>query len=153
MSRQHDDVFPKVATWLVWRFTFKIPLRLLALPKAPSTNTFSLKKMHLFRSVFAFRGFWKRFPKKRCVSNENTLVWTGDFKNRLSDVKKKKLSNNIVPSPHRKITSVSFSKRFCVLMWTGENNVKTLGVDVKLLLRFQWNENGGFWKRISVDVA
>ena len=26
-------------------------------------------------------------------------------------------------------------------------------VDVKLLLRFQWNENGVFWKRISVDVT
>ena len=42
--------------------------------------------------------------------------------------------------------AVAFLKRFSMV---GENG----RVDVKLLLHFQWNENGAdLWKRISVDV-
>ena len=43
-----------------------------------------------------------------------------------------------------------FSKRFNV---DGRQRRENGGVNMKLLLRFQWNENGGFCKRISVDVA
>ena len=87
-------------------------------------------------------GFWKRFPQvvifenaSKQISNENVPVWTGDFKNA------QVMSINLAEA---------FSRRFSVEGWKRSKNGS---VDVKHLLRFQWKETGGFWKRISVDVA
>ena len=57
--------------------------------------------------------------------------------------------------PHAHAVAVVFLKRFCILVWMGEDNVKmVVHVDMKLLLRFsEMHENTGFQKCISVDVA
>ena len=44
-------------------------------------------------------------------------------------------------------------KRFLRFSVDGQKRHENAVVDVKRLLRLQWNENGGFWERISVDVA
>ena len=113
-------------------------------------------------TVFTEYGdFLKRFPKWKFSKthrfpNEDVPVWTGDLKNAWV-ISIKNLSHDIGPSPHGRTAQaqqclvVAFSKRFGVDGWKRRKNG---GVDVKLfLLRFEWTENGGFWKRISADVT
>ena len=91
---------------------------------SPSVHTETMKT-EVFENGSQSSGFRKkmRFQMK--------THWCGRVTSKTLEWCQSKLSHNIVPSPHRKIThaqclSVAFSKRFCVLMWTGENDVKTL---------------------------
>ena len=49
--------------------------------------------------------------------------------------------------------AASIKNLFLPFSLDGRKRYENASVDVNLLLHFQWNENGGFWKHISVDGA
>ena len=107
------------------------------------TNAFSFENasfsMH-FLLLSTLR--WWRFSKMHAFSNENALC--GQRKRRFLKMLWFDLHNYYLHN------APSIKNLFLPFSLDGRKRYENASVDVKLLLHFQWNENGGFWKHINL---